>query len=154
MADVVFKIRDFSDEYSTVRIPIADFAADGSDYQARMTQVGSLQAAIAAVTAGTIAPRTVPAERGIVNDTRPASPFAQRELKWLIQYQDDVSGKHYTLSIPAPALELMSDGGDDVADIVGITAWSTLVTWLEANMTSPEGNSITVNRVSVVGRNT
>lgn len=151
---VVFSIRDFSDEYSSVAFRITDILPDGSNYAALRTEVVALHAALEAVSNGNVAKQTIIAEDDLLNDTRPISPYAQRELKWLVQYQDTVSMKKYTFTIPCALLTLMSDGGDDYADIVGITAWATLVTWLENWMQSPEGNAISVNRVSVVGRNT
>lgn len=153
MARVVFTIRDFSDEYSSVAFPIPEPAADGSDWAAILTDVGTLQAALAAMTGGHIAKKQIVVGDEAVNDTRPALPWAQREIKWLVRYQDDTTFKKYTLTLPCAALELMSDGGDDYLDIVGVTAAATFVTWLENNMVSPDGNAITVNSISHVGRN-
>lgn len=153
MAVATFRIRDFSDEYSTCSFVVEDVAGDGSNWAALLTAIGSLQTALAAATAGHIAELTITASKELVNDTRPASPWAQREIKWLMRYHDDVTYKKYTKTLPCAALELMSDGGDDEVDIVGITAWATLVTWFEANMLSQDGNAITVDGVSVVGRN-
>lgn len=150
---VVFSVRDFSDEYSSVMFPTTALAADGSNWAAVLADIDALQLALAAIINGHIAKRTIIVEDDKVNDTRPASPYAQRENKWIVKYQDDVTQKKYTLQLPTAELVIMSDGGDDMLDIVGITVAATFVTWLEDHMLSPDGNAITVNSMGFGARN-
>lgn len=151
--EVVFSVRDFSDEYSAVRFSTTALAADGSNWATIVSNIDALQLALAAIVNGHIAKRTIIVEDDKVNDTRPATPYAQRENKWIVRYQDDVTQKKYTFQIPTAELVIMSDGGDDVLDIVGVTVAATFVTWLETYALSPDGNAITVNSMSFGARN-
>ncbi|MCB8992091.1 MAG: hypothetical protein H6665_15825, partial [Ardenticatenaceae bacterium] len=72
MAVVNIVIRDRSDEYSTVSIPVADIANDGSNYSTIQNDVDDIISAIEALTTGEIARRQLVAYNQSVNDVRPA----------------------------------------------------------------------------------
>ena len=84
--------------------------------------------------------------------TVPTSAFAQRELKYLVRYQDNVNGRVFNHSIAcADAAQL--GAGSDYLDISAGAA-ATFVTAFEAQAISPYGNAVTVLSIQLVGRNT
>lgn len=144
-----FSVRDFSDEYSNFGINIAD--VDEVNWVATDTAVGVIQTALAALTVGNIASRQLVAYNETVNDTRPSNAFAQRETGLRLHYQDDVTGKKYHVTVPAPDLSLIAEGGTDDVDMT-LSIVSTLTAAIEAVAVSPEGNGITFYRGTIVGR--
>lgn len=149
-SQVNFTIRDFSDELSSVGFNIDDI--DETSWVATNTQIAALQTALAALTTGTIARRTVVASNEAINDVRPINPYAQRELGLRLFYQDTVSQKRYHLTIPAPDLVLVGSGGTDEVDLSGVAVVNAVVNALEPFMRSPEGNAVNFYRGVIVGR--
>lgn len=82
---------------------------------------------------------------------RPASPFAQRETKWLVSYVDDVTGKQHTMEIGGADLALVGDDGKTLNVAAG--AGAAFVTAFEAGVKSPVGNDVTFLSAVHVGRN-
>lgn len=80
-----------------------------------------------------------------------SNPLAQREIKWLVRAVDDVNGKNVQIEIPTADLSLLT-GGNDFLDLGGTEA-AALVTALEANVLSVDGNAISVSSIQFVGRN-
>ncbi len=146
---VSFTIRDHSDELSSVAFPIA--AVDETTWVLTNTRIAALQAAVAAATTGNIAFRTLTAFREVVDDNRPLNPYAQREIGLRLFYSDDVTGKKYHLTIPAPDLIVMSQGGTDLIDLTGSLA-DPIVAAMQALMVSEDGNPVTVYKGLIVGR--
>lgn len=83
---------------------------------------------------------------------RPASQYAQREAKWLVTMSDDVNGKTFQFEIGGPDLTLLSVDDGSSMDTSG-GAGAALVTALEANLVSPDGNACTFVKAVHVGRN-
>jgi hypothetical protein len=83
--------------------------------------------------------------------TRPASSAAQKEVRFKVFFTDDTNSKKGSFEIPCADLSLLS-GGSDVLDITA-GAGLTLVTQVEANVLSIDGNAITVDRVELYTRN-
>jgi len=149
-SQVNFSVRDFSDEYSNVQFNIPD--VDEVNWVQTNTDILAIRTALAALTIGNIAREQLVGWSQAVNDTRPSDPYAQRETGLRLFYQDDVSQKKYHITIPAPDLSLVAQGGSDDVDLTGITVVNTLVTALEGFMKSPEGNDVTFYRGTIVGR--
>lgn len=153
MADVIFTLRDRSDEYSAVSFPIAEPAGDGSDYATVLTDVGAIETAIGALTLCTIAKEAIRVNQNSPDDTRPSSAYAQRELGLRLFWQETGGNfKKGHLTIAGPDLALIETPGSDEVDLAGVTAVNTLVGLLEANMLSPNGENITFYRGVIVGR--
>lgn len=146
---VTFTLRDFSDEYSGVTFPIADI--DETSWVQTNTLIVALQAALNAASIGNIATRTLTAYRQNVDDNRPNSPFAQRELGLRLFYADVVNGKKYHLTIPCPDLTVMSQGGSDDIDLT-LSAAAAVVSAMEMLMVTPDGNAVDIYRGTIVGR--
>ena len=149
MSVITFNIRDHSDEYSGVGINIPD--VDEVSWVATNTAIGVIQAAILGLTTGNLASRTLQAYKQTVDDTRPANPYAQRELGLRLFYSDDVTGKKYHITVPCPDLTIVGVGGSDEIDMT-LSAAQALITALEALMVSPEGNGVDIYRGVIVGR--
>lgn len=153
MATVTFTLRDRSDEYSAVAFPIAEPAGDGSDYATILSDVGAIETAIGALTLCTIAKERMSVNESSPDDTRPSSAYAQRELGLRLFWQETGGNfKKGHLTIAGPDLALIETPGSDDVDLAGITAVNTLVGLLEANMLSPNGESVEFYRGVIVGR--
>lgn len=149
MSEVIFTIRDRSDEYSSVTVPLTDITA--ANFADVMAEISNLQTAILGMTTGTLAQRRVVLSTEKINDTRPSNPYAQRELGLRLFYQDTVNFRKYHLTVPCPDLLLVGQAGSDEIDLT-LSVVAVLVNWLESNMTSPDGNSVDVYRGVIVGR--
>lgn len=80
----------------------------------------------------------------------PASPYAQREAKWLVTMADG-SGNLYQFEIGGPDLTLL--GSDGATMDVSAGAGLALVGALEANVVTKTGASLTFVSAVHVGRN-
>lgn len=82
----------------------------------------------------------------------PASPYAQRESKWLVTMSDDVNARLNQFEIGGADLTLLASDGEtlDVSAGDGLA----LVTALEANAVSRDGNSMSYVSAKHVGRAT
>ena len=150
---VNFGIRDYSDETGQVAVYFPDVSSAnydgvlGSGVGARYTNVKD---AILGVTLGNLAQVTKVAASESPNNTRPASPFAQRESGLRLYYRDTVTDALHTLTIPAPDLASVATAGTDIVALADIQA---LVDTLELEALTPNGNALTVESALIVGRN-
>lgn len=148
-SSVSLTIRDHSDELSTVTFPIG--AVDETNWVLNNTKIAALEAAVTAATTGNVAFRTLTAYRTVVDDNRPLNPYAQREIGLRLFYSDNVTGKKFHLTIPAPDLIVMSQGGTDLIDLTGSLA-DPIVAAMQALMVSADGNPVTIYKGLIVGR--
>jgi hypothetical protein len=81
----------------------------------------------------------------------PVNHFAQRELRFLCRYTDNVTGKRYSFSIPCADAALCV-GNTDMVDLTA-GAGTTLKTAFELHAVSELGNAVTLNSVELIGRN-
>jgi hypothetical protein len=82
----------------------------------------------------------------------PVDPTAQRELKIVVTYVDDVTTKKYRFEIPSPT-DILIQSGTDQIDIVNNVTFAAFVTQFEAKAVSPDGNAVTVIGARLAGRN-
>jgi hypothetical protein len=148
-SSVNFRVRDRSDEYGSVGFNIENVTGD--NLTSIMTKIGAVQTALAALTTGNIASRTLVALRETVNDTRPSNPYAQRELGLRLHYQDTVTAKKSFITIPCPDLLVVGSAGTDDVDLSGISVVNAIVNALEALVVSPEGNPVDFYRGTIIG---
>lgn len=143
---------DYSNETSSMSVYNGSVTA--LTIAAFLTQLGALRTASDAITLGTVSGQSWVGDKDILAASPPTNVFAQRELKWLVSYENAVSHKKYTLEIPTadPTGRLIA--GTDRADLANtdIAAW---VTAFEAMARSPENDVDGVNVLSItlVGRN-
>jgi len=148
---VAFQITDYSNEKSTTVLNTTVLTA--GNFTAQQTLAAALAAAIEDLTIGELTKQinSIP-----VLDTPaiPTNPYAQREMKWLVSYQGDVSGKLFSSEIAAPDITDNVVPNTDVADITS-TDWAAFVTAFEAYVKSPDdpAETVTVIGAHLVGRN-
>jgi hypothetical protein len=151
MAHNTMTVTDFSEENSSFGFESAALTA--GNIVAQTAAAGTLEAATEALTIGNIAKNQV--SQILLDDPGvPTNPYAQRELKWLVRYENSTTGKKFSLEIPAPNLTDNIVAGTDVADLAS-TDWAAWKTAFEA-YAKPEdnlSNAVTVLGATVVGRN-
>jgi len=146
-----FQITDYSNEKSS--FACNSVALTAGNIVAQSADAAALAGAVEALSIGELTKQTL---NQIVFDTPaiPSSPYAQRELKWLVRYQGDSSGKMYSMEIAAPDITDNVVPNSDVADLTS-TDWAAFVSAFEAFARAPDDLAETVSVVgaAVVGRN-
>jgi len=151
---VGYTLIDHSNEKTRHNIELQAITSGNLD--SVLTNIGAYQTALGNIVLGTVSIEDVHALIDNISEAIPASQFAQRELKLLIRYVGDTSGKTFTLTIGTPDLDSLeiSPGSQfvNLSDAGIMAAW---VTAFEAIARSPESDTETVTVVSaqVVGRN-
>jgi len=142
---------DYSNELSTVSFNVPDITA--GNIVAVVSDINDIGLALLDLTLGNLKnTQTVLSFTGS-NPNPPADPYAQRELKWLVNYRDDVTLKLYQMEIPTADLTGNLLTNTDQADLASAD-WAAFVTAFEAGAVSPDGNAVTIVSAYVVGRNT
>lgn len=144
-----FRIVDTSGENSSFRVAGADVSS--ANYDAQQTQVIALSDAIEGLIIGQLAERRFTSSVAFPDTVAPSDPYAQRELKWLITYSDDVTGDLQQIEVATPDLSLLVPGSD-VLDLAS-TEGAAFVTAFETFARSKDGNAVTVVGGRLVGRN-
>jgi len=111
---------DHSDEASSVRIQ-ADPITDGAGFTAALGARTAMLTALAGLTLGAQQKSYFNVGTIEVNAARPASPWSQRELKWLVTFRNPATGWSPTLTIPMANLVGVGgnlvQAGNDFADL-------------------------------------
>lgn len=152
MGKASWSYRDRSDEISTCELTVADVAAGGANFDAIMTSVAALGAALLASTECIQAREVFNQTVDTKNPATPTDVLAQRESALRIFYADDVTGEVYHISVPGPdwdSIDLLPN--TDLADLTD-EPLATLVSAMESNAFTPVGNNLTVLRAVQVGR--
>jgi hypothetical protein len=113
------------------------------------TLITNFLTSVAAVSDGLITTEQL----DIINKLSNAAVGAgNREDKWLVGYHDDttLADGHFTIPCRKNTLPVVS--GTDRVDLTA-SPWATFKTNVEALVLSPDGNSVTVDYVQLVGRN-
>jgi len=146
-----FQITDYSNEKSS--FGVTSITANAGNLAAQQTAAAALFAAVEDLSIGEVTKQSM---NLIIYDTPaiPTSPYAQRELKWLVQYVGDSSGKIFSIEIAAPDITDNVVENTDVADL-GSTDWVAFVTAFESYVRSPDNGTETVTVIGarLVGRN-
>lgn len=143
---------DYSGEKSTVTTNNGSITA--LTIAAYLTQLGALKTAIGDITKGVIVGTSWVGDSDTLAATPPTDVFAQRELKWLVRYENTTSHKVYTLEIPTADPTGRLQAQSDRADLTD-TEMAAFVTAFEAIARSPENDvdGVAVLDVTLVGRN-
>jgi hypothetical protein len=141
---------DYNDEISNVRIYTTEI--DATNFDTQVTSRIALMDAIADITLGL--------RMGVVfgNDTKTAlgpaaDDEAQREKKWLVQYHDNVTLRRHTVEIPCADTAQLDPNDRGNANIGDAGVVDAFVSAFEAYALSPAGNAVTVDEITLVGRN-
>jgi len=151
MAQNTITITDFSQENSTFGFQSAALTA--GNIVAQSAALATLKDATEDLTIGHVSKQIV--NQVLLDDPGvPTSPYAQRELKWLVTYQAVTSGQKYQLEIPAPDLPDNLVPGTDFADLES-TDWDAWVTAFVAVAKPADdlADSVIVLSARLVGRN-
>lgn len=148
----IFTLLDFSREKSTVSLYNGDITA--VSIAGFLTQFGALRTAIEGITLGVVQQEQWIGDRTVLSNTPPTNPFAQREMKWLVTYTGDTSGKIFTLEIPTADLTGRLIEDTDLADMTN-TEVAAFVTAFEDIARTPDDDTetVTVQNIRFVGRN-
>lgn len=126
-----------------------------------LTALGAIQSATDAITLGVRRSQSWTGDLTTVTNAWPTDRSAQRESKLLVQYQDSVTEKPYTLTVPTidySKLNFVVGGGDNV-EFAGANASTEIKAWVtafEALGRSPDNDQNTVKVIGMrfVGSNT
>lgn len=136
------------------------FKSDDAVLSADLTQwdidSDALQTAIEAVVIGNTARvRKAPYVQTYVENLQASSKWAQRERKWLVVFQDTITGDQYTLTIGTADISgAWYDADTEYLDLVS-TEGAAFVAAFEAFARAPKTqNTVSVLSVKFVGRNT
>lgn len=143
---------DYSQEKSTVSVYNGSVTA--VTIAAYLTQLGNLRTAVEGITKGVVVGTSWVGDKDVLASAAPTDVFAQRELKWLVRYENAVSHNIYTMEIPTadPTDRLLP--ASDKADLTD-TEIAAFVTAFEAIGRSPENDidGVNVLDITLVGRN-
>lgn len=142
-------ILDYSNEKSSTRVAVEDI--DGTNFAATVTAVQALRNAIGGITLGTVSSDDLTALSTFISRTPPTDKAAQRESKWLVRYEDDVTHKIYRNEIPTADQALLS-GNSDLITSFPVGVLGTFKSAFEAIVRSPANNSVTVLSLQFVGK--
>lgn len=149
-----FGWRDHSNELSQVQLYFDVVAAGGANFDATIASMTAVFDEIETVSLCDSAGYGM--RQGIVADpsTTPASNLAQRESGLRVFLTDDSNGLKSHFTVPGPDLaNLTIPAGGDLVTLADASIMADLVTALEANLESVDGNSVTVTKAVIVGRN-
>lgn len=141
-------ILDYSNEQSA--FGVEGETVSSANYDAQLTEAIALTNAIVGIVIGTVAERKFLASVASPESGLPASQYAQRELKWLVTYSDDVTGDIQQCEIACPDLTLLV-AGSDLMNLAGAPGLA-FVAAFEAFVKSRSGNAVSVDSVRLVGR--
>lgn len=152
---VALTMHDYSNELSTIQVH-ADISTEtlaaavaggaGSPMENFILGVGTLSN-------GEIISQTVTGIRRVTL-TNTTTSDTQREVKWLVQYFDEVTLARYTFEIPCAdtSNEAWFKQNTDELDLTNATV-AAAVTNLQTGTLSPDGNTIEITNIRLVGRN-
>lgn len=149
MGFYVRSLKDFDGESASVQVHAADLNA--GNIAAQLTAQSDFGAAINDMSMGSL--QTIRYGNSVVQlDSWPVDPWAQRELKWRVDYRDVVTGEpgHFTIPCANAALLSITDRGK--ADFLN-TDVQDFITAAEAYVLSKAGNAINIMQIVMVGRN-
>jgi len=146
-----FQITDYSNEKSS--FAVTSITANAGNLAAQQTAAAALAAAVDDLIIGDL---TKQVQSLVILDTPsiPTNIYAQREMKWLVSYIGDSSGKIFQTEIATPDLTDNVVPNTDVADLTS-TDWAAFVTAFESYVRSPDNGTetVTVLGARLVGRN-
>lgn len=144
MGKHVSRFTDYDGERSSATIPVANDTGP--------IELQAITDALVGITIGTLGEVNFTQVDQLKADdnTRPVSPFAQRETKWLVTYQDSITGDLGQFEIPTADLLVLGSGGEADPTNAAVIAFKAAV---ESELVTRAGNSATIVSIKHVGRN-
>jgi len=151
MSKATLTFLDASNETSPVSVTSTVLTA--ANFDAQVSAFTAFRSAVEALSLGT-AQKWALAQSTDGSETLPTNPYAQRELKWLVTYTGNTSGKKFQIEIPAPDLTDNRVPGTDIADPTSAD-WVAFISAFEAFAKSPDNptEAVTFVGARMVGRN-
>jgi len=146
-----FVIRDYSNE--TSNFGVTSIEGTAANLTAQLALQTALSSAVENLSIGHLDKYTYAIE-GLNSPVTPSNVYAQREMKWLVQYVGDVSGKVFSLEIACPNITDNVVPNSDVANLAS-DDWVAFVEAFEDYARSPDNGTetVTVTGARLVGRN-
>lgn len=146
-----FQIRDYSNELSN--FGVTSVTGNAGNLTAQLALQTALSSAIENLTIGHLDKYTYVIE-GLNSPITPSNVYAQREVKWLVEYMGDTSGKKFSIEIACPNLTDNLAPNSDIADLTS-TDWVAFIDAFEDYARSPDNGTetVTVTSARLVGRN-
>jgi len=143
---------DYGGELSSFQIPVLDYTA--GNFTANEALLDSLVSAVDALTIGLEVKQVRSHSNTGTGSGNSSNVNARRELKFLITFSDDVTGKQYQREMPTPLLSsatILQDIGGNAN--VGNVLWTDFITAFEAAAVSEDNNAVSFVSARYVGRN-
>lgn len=138
-------------EFKTDVLTNANWAQEATDRAAMKAAITVGQGGEPMVI-GNLVQETVIVSHEELSTAVPTSKFAQRELKWRVQFEDDLTGDRHFREIPTADTTLLA-ANSDYADMADGNISAFVAAW-EAVVIAPDtGNPVTVIDIRLVGRN-
>jgi len=121
------------------------------NYVAETALALAFRTAVAGITSGSIRSERFLAYDNLLAGEPPVDVNSQREVKWLVTYEDTTSHKLYKQEIPTADLALLGTNTDEI-DYANINV-TAFIEAFELFVTSPTGGASNVLTIKFVGRN-
>jgi len=141
--------RDYDGEPSSFRVNSALLTS--GNIVAQTAAASALLTALAGITIGIIAKNQLIAYNTTLSSVLPTNPIAQRESKWLVLSQDNVTHKLFRNEIPTADLTLLTNHSEFITDFTPAALAAFKTAW-EAFVLSEDGNACTLISLQAVGK--
>lgn len=152
MSQLLLTYHDFGtpQEPGTAKFNGGDMTAATFDIIA--AEMAALANAVDAITLGVRSKTERRVDVVDVAPIQPASPFAQRETKWLVRYRGDTTGNKYWCEIPCADLALLDVTTHERADMSNAAMVNFKATF-ETFVKGDGGEDVTITDVAFVSKN-
>jgi len=144
-----FSFLDHSAEKSSLSVYLPDITP--ANFDDMVSDIDGLRLAIDGITLcsmGAVAELVSESHTDVA--TLPTDPYAQRERRAIFSCVDSVSGRHFSIGVPAPDLGDMAISGTDAINLANVEV-AAYITALGTFALSPEGNAFAVIKGKVIG---
>jgi len=157
-SNAYLSVRDYASEAANAElsgVQVPSYQIDAANLATWLTGWGAFKTALDAIILGVQADEKITIYNTTLSAAVPVSPFAQRELKILLRYQGDTTGRKRSVEIPTPDLAALTLVGKDQVLLADGGVMAAFVTAFEAIARMPDNaaETVTVTGAEIVGRN-
>jgi hypothetical protein len=152
MSRMTLSYKDYKRKVGTCDFLLPDITAGGADYDALVTAAAAMVAAIETLNVGILTKEQIAINEAV--EVGDAAIGAKRQLGLRVFWADTTAETvgHFTIPSPDPEGAWLQVG-TDIVD-VNDSDIAALITAVNANVLSPDGNAVNVSRIVEVGRRT
>ena len=143
-------LKDYDGENTSMRVNAEDLNA--GNIAAQLVLQANFGTAINGMTTGSLQKIAYGNQTNSLQPA-PSDTWSQRELKWKVNYRDDVTGDPFEMTIGTADTALLDPNNRDRAFIGDAGPVDQFVADFEAYVLSPDGNPVTILMIPLVGRN-